>query len=57
MKKIKFTVPAPKRRNPVALSARKRKAGVHRDRRVRFMSTRNRQALWDEVWDEISEDQ
>lgn len=33
MKKIKFKVRVPKRRNPVALPARRRKAGAHRDRR------------------------
>lgn len=38
MKKIQFRVQAPKRRNPVALPARKRKAGPHRDKRKEYQS-------------------
>lgn len=49
MKKIKFKVRAPRRRNPVALPARRRRAGPHRNRRKEYQAG---EKWWEEMFDE-----
>ena len=46
MKTLKFTLPGPKPRNPIAVSARMRKAGPHNVRRSRSAEKRE----WEQEW-------
>ena len=55
MKNIKIVIPRQRPRNPVAVPARKRKAGPHRDRREKRATARDRRGMWDEVWMELQE--
>ena len=45
MKTMHFTIKRPKPRNAVAVAARSRKAGVHKDRRERKSACRLREAV------------